>query len=167
MESMFVFEKLPIQAHSVITISVFFSMVLLVICDAHYCFSLVDVGEYGSNNDSGILNNSIIGKMFKNNKMKLPDPETIQGTYYELPFFLAGDEIFPLNNWLMRPSPLLTIKGKYLTIGCLGHAESLKIPLIFQTPINANPAKVEKYILATVALHNYLRKTDNPSYTRD
>ena len=81
----------------------FFSMVLLAICDAHYCFSLVDVGEYGSNNDSGILNNSRMVKMFKNNKVKLPDPETIQGTDYELPFFLVGDVIFPLNNWLMRP----------------------------------------------------------------
>lgn len=30
----------------------FFSMVLLGICDAQYCFTHVDVGEYGSNNDS-------------------------------------------------------------------------------------------------------------------
>ena len=36
---------------------------------------------------------------------------------------------------------------------------------VFQTPINATPEKVEKIILAAVALHNYLRQTDNANYT--
>ena len=39
----------------------FFSMVLLRIFDAQYCFSYVDVGEYGSNNDTGVLKNSRMG----------------------------------------------------------------------------------------------------------
>ena len=39
----------------------FFSMVLLGIFDAQYCFSYVDVGEYGSNNDTGVLKNSRMG----------------------------------------------------------------------------------------------------------
>ena len=34
-----------------------FSMVLLSICDATYCFTLFDVGQYGSNNNSGVLAN--------------------------------------------------------------------------------------------------------------
>ena len=33
----------------------FFSPVLLAICDANYCFTLFDVGQYGSNNDRGAL----------------------------------------------------------------------------------------------------------------
>ena len=35
-----------------------FSMVLLSICDATYYFTLFDVGQYGSNNNSGVLANS-------------------------------------------------------------------------------------------------------------
>ena len=35
----------------------YFSLVLLAICDARYCFSFVDIGSYGSNNDSGIFKN--------------------------------------------------------------------------------------------------------------
>ena len=42
----------------------FFSLVLLAICDVRYCFTLIDVGQYGSNNDSGVLRNSPIGECF-------------------------------------------------------------------------------------------------------
>ena len=33
----------------------FFSIVLLAICDSKHCFTLFDLGQYGSNNDSGVL----------------------------------------------------------------------------------------------------------------
>ena len=39
----------------------FFSIVLMAVCDANYCFTLFDVGSYGSKNDSGILANSEMG----------------------------------------------------------------------------------------------------------
>lgn len=42
----------------------FFSMVLMAICDARYNFTLFDVGQFGSNNDSGILNDSEMGRAF-------------------------------------------------------------------------------------------------------
>ena len=35
---------------------------------------------------------------------------------------------------------------------------------IFNTPIHAKQENVEKIVLATIALHNYLRQTDNTSY---
>ena len=79
-------------------------MVLVAICDARYCFSFVDVGEYGSNNDSGVLNNSKMGKRFERGKLNVPEPKEIGGAGgVELSHFLVGDEIFPLTNWLMRP----------------------------------------------------------------
>ena len=81
----------------------FYTTVLLAVCDARYCFSFVDVGEYGSNNDSGVLKNSNMGKMFDRNQMGVRDSELIKGTNHELPYFLVVDEIFPLQNWLMRP----------------------------------------------------------------
>ena len=36
----------------------FYSIMLLAICDAKYCFILHDTGQFGSNNDSGVLANS-------------------------------------------------------------------------------------------------------------
>ena len=35
----------------------FFSIILLAICDAHYIFSFINIGDYGRNNDSGVLEN--------------------------------------------------------------------------------------------------------------
>ena len=43
----------------------FFSIVLMAECDANYCFTLFDIGSYGSNNDSGILANSEMGMRFE------------------------------------------------------------------------------------------------------
>ena len=40
----------------------FFSIILLAICDAKYNFTLVDVDQYGSNNDSGVVANSAMGE---------------------------------------------------------------------------------------------------------
>ena len=40
----------------------FLSFVLLSICDACYFFILFNVGQYGSNNNAGVLANSSIGK---------------------------------------------------------------------------------------------------------
>lgn len=41
--------------------------------------------------------------MEKRNEVNIPNPSEIEGTDVELPYFLVGDEIFPLTNWLMRP----------------------------------------------------------------
>ena len=81
----------------------FFSMVLLAVCDARYCFTLVDVREYGSNNDSGILRNSKMGRRFGNGETSIPESQKILGHDLELSYFLVGDEIFLLQIWLMRP----------------------------------------------------------------
>ena len=35
---------------------------------------------------------------------------------------------------------------------------------ILNTPINANVESIEKYVLAIIVLHNYLRLTENASY---
>ena len=62
MENTLISENIRILVPCGITTKDFFSMVLLAVCDTRYCFSLVDVGEYGGNNDSGILRNSKMGK---------------------------------------------------------------------------------------------------------
>ena len=80
----------------------FFSLVLLAICGTRYCFSFVDVGEYGSNSNSGIFLNPEMGDLFCQGNLNIPHLSKISGSYYELSYFLVGDKIFPLQDWLMR-----------------------------------------------------------------
>ena len=79
----------------------------MAICDARYVFTLVDIGSYGSNNDSTAFHNSTMGKGFFENRMNRTDPEVISNdcSRKELPHYLVGDEAFPLQSWLLRPYP--------------------------------------------------------------
>ena len=84
----------------------FSSIVLTALCDPNYCFTLFDLGQYGSNNDSGILANTAMGKMFEEDQLNVPpDCKLSEDDEHSLPHFLLGDEIFPLKKWLMRPYP--------------------------------------------------------------
>lgn len=46
-------------------------------------------------------------KGFFENRMNLPDPEVIRNdcSRKEIPYYLVGDEAFPLKPWLSRPYP--------------------------------------------------------------
>ena len=76
----------------------------MAICNANYCFTYVDVGTYRSNIDSGVLVNPQMGKDFKERKMNIPKPSNL-GSFEsgKLPYFFVGDEIFPLQEWLIKP----------------------------------------------------------------
>ena len=84
----------------------FLSFVLVAICDARYCFTLFDVGQYGSNNDAGLQANSNIGQKIEAGEMNIPPPRHLESCSFDpLPYYLVGDEIFLPKIWLMRPYP--------------------------------------------------------------
>ena len=94
----------------------------------------------------------------------------------ELPYYLLGDNIFPLSNWLMRPysGKALTSETRKIFNYRLSRARrviektfSILVARwrVLQKPIDAKPERVEKIILAAIALHNYLRQTDNACYS--
>ena len=73
----------------------FFSLVSLAVCDADYCFWMFNVGEYGSNNDSGVLANSNIGKRFEREAFNLPEPKPLHECKFSpVPYYVLGYEIF-------------------------------------------------------------------------
>ena len=63
------------------------SIVLLAVCDAHYCFTLVDIGDYGRHSDGGILSHSNFGQAMENGQLSLPDPECLPGYESVVPRF--------------------------------------------------------------------------------
>ena len=155
-----------------------FSIVLLAVCDASYNFTLVDIGQYGSTNDSSVLNNSEMGRAFEDASISIPEPDRLLGCSLPLvPYFLVGDEIFALKPWLLRPYPGKNIKedqsifnyrlsrARRVIENCFGILAARW--RIFRRAIQAKVETVQKIVQATVALHNYLRQTDTACYCPD
>ena len=153
----------------------FFSIILLAVCDANYGFTMIDIGEYGSNNDSGVLLRSEINRKFENGSVNLAQPSTLEGCKLDpLPYYMVGDEIFPLKNWLMRPYPGKEIRDEESVYNCRHSAARRTVENAFgimttrwrilNNPINASVENIEKYVMAIMVLHNYLRSTENATY---
>ena len=120
----------------------------------------------------------MFGKAFAEGWFNYPSPKKIPGCRQkETPFFLVGDEIFPLKDWLMRPYPGMkrgtldesrSIFNYRLSRARRVIENSFGVLAarwrIFRRFIRASAENVEKYILATLALHNYLLQTDNAGY---
>ena len=155
----------------------FFSLVLMAICDTNYCFTLFDVGQFGSNNDSGILANSKMGEAIENGSLKVPDFAKINADTGKIPYYFIGDEIFPLKTWLVRPYPEKAIvddeEKKIFNYRQSRARRVIKNAFgiltarwrIFHKPIVATVENVETYTLSCLALQNYLRQTDSAIYT--
>ena len=74
------------------------SIVLMAVCDAHYQFLMVDVGDSGRHSDGGVLSNSAFGKALLQSKLPFPADSALPGTTQPaLPYVIVGDEAFPEN----------------------------------------------------------------------
>ena len=79
----------------------YFSVFLSAIYDAKYQFTIVDVEQYGYNDDSGVLIQSGIDEIFEQRRMGIQQDKALDGCAFDpLPFYLVGDEIFALKNGL-------------------------------------------------------------------
>ena len=72
------------------------SLVLLAVCDAHYCFTLIDIGDAGRHSDGGVLNNSAFGQAMKAGELSLPGAELLSGITSPIPYYFVGDAAFSL-----------------------------------------------------------------------
>ena len=153
----------------------FFSMVLLAVCNANYRFITLDFCQYGNNNDSGVLFKSSMGKKLELNDINLPSAISLDRCNFDpLPYFLEGDEIFSLKTYLMRPYPGSSLTEEEAVYN-YRHSRARRVTentfgilcsrwRIFFTSIHAKVENVENIVMAFIALHNYLKETDNAMY---
>ena len=108
-----------------------FSINLMALVDASYRFIFVDVGQLGSNADGGVFRRSSFGQAFLNGELDIPPPKALPNAPEMgiLPYYIVGDEAFPLRPDLMRPY-LRKAKGENLPLDkavfnyCLSRARS-------------------------------------------
>ena len=153
----------------------YFSMVLMAVCDANYRFLLFDFGQYGSNNDSGVLLNSKMGEQLERNEFHIPAASSLHKCAFDpLPYFLVGDEIFPLKTYLMRPYPGSGLSEAEAVYN-YRHSRARRVIensfgilsarwRIFFTVIHGSVENIEKSVLACLALHNFLKSSDSAAY---
>lgn len=154
-----------------------FSIVLMALVDANYKFIAIDVGSYGKNSDGGIFANSSFGKSLEKNKLNVPKDRNLPGTQTPAPFVIVGDGAFPLKPYLLRPYPGKKINGdveKQVFNYRLSRARRVsenafgnlvqKFRIYFRS-INLFPENVDKVILTTCILHNYIK--DNIPMTQN
>ncbi|XP_030751389.1 protein ANTAGONIST OF LIKE HETEROCHROMATIN PROTEIN 1-like [Sitophilus oryzae] len=148
----------------------FFSLILLAICDANYCFTVIDIGAKGRQSDGGVFRNNNFGKQLFSNSLDLPPPRRLTNDVQPIPYYIIGDAAFPFGTNLMRPYP-----GNFLpqekrifnyrlsrarrvienTFGIL-----VSKWRILERPIIAKLETIAKMIAALVCLHNFLKKSD-------
>ncbi|XP_065844727.1 uncharacterized protein [Oscarella lobularis] len=155
------------------------SIVLLATCDAKYCFTLLNIGDYGSHSDGGVLRNSAFGKALERGQLQLPPPEPIAGSGSEtpMPYVFIGDAAFPLRQNILRPYPSahLTEAQKIFNYRLSRARRVIENAFgimasrfrIFRRVIIADPEKVTKITQATFVLHNYLIISEQKSSQQD
>jgi hypothetical protein len=145
----------------------------MAVADADYCFISVEVGAYGTSNDSNVFKNLTFGKLLESNKLNIPDPRVLPSDAegLSMPSVLVGDEAFALSEHVLRPYP-----NKNLT--CLKHIFNYRLSRarrivectfgilankwrIFHRAIDVKSEFCDCIIKACCILHNYVRKNDD------
>jgi len=79
------------------------SIVLLALVDADYKFLWVNVGSPGSNSDCGIFNRSSLEPALREGTLGLPRPSPLPYDDRPIPYFMVGDDAFPLREYMVKP----------------------------------------------------------------
>ena len=145
----------------------FFSIVLLGLVDADYKFLWVNVGAEGAASDAGVFNQSSLEPHLREGTLGLPPPAPLPNDDQDTPYFIIGDDAFPLRSYLVKP-----YSHRYLThderiynyrcsrgrrvvenaFGILANRYRCLLTTLATVPENS-----VKIIKACVTLHNIMR----------
>jgi len=155
-----------------------FSIVLLAVVNAEYRFIAADIGAYGSSSDGGVLHRSALGHALQRQQLNMSQ-ESVLSNFSQAgkqPYFLVGDEAFPMETYLLRPYPgrrLPTDKKIFnyrLSRARRVVEQAFGLPAarwrIFQRRITLSPDNAQKVVQAAIILHSVVQHstpTGSPS----
>lgn len=151
------------------------SIVLMAIVDARYRFLLADFGTNGRVSDGGVLQNTKFFEKLQKKKLNIPNTEQIQHSSRCLPYVFVADDAFPLRPDMLKPyrQADLTSDEKKIFNYRLSRARRIVENAfgilasrfrIYHTQINLKLDNIEKVVMATCVLHNFLMEHSSISY---
>nr|CAI5841486.1 unnamed protein product [Callosobruchus analis] len=119
-------------------------MVLMAIVDAKYRFLLADFGTNGRISDGGVLLNTKFFEKLQNKTLKLPTSETLKNSTRCLPYVFVADDAFPLRVDMLKPFRQTDLNSRERKI------------FNYRLSRARRPENIEKIVMATCVLHNFL-----------
>ena len=151
-----------------------FSIALMVLVDGNYKLLYIDVGCNGRISDGGVFRNCHLSKALEQNSLNIPSVGELPNDGRKLPYVIVGDDAFPFKTYLMKPYPHQHLSREkrifnYRLSRARRVAENAFGILanrfrVFLTTTNLSHENVEKIVVASCALHNYLRTNAGARY---
>ncbi|XP_049964854.1 uncharacterized protein LOC126485689 [Schistocerca serialis cubense] len=147
-----------------------YPITILALADVNYKFIIVDIGSYSKNSDCSIFAHSKLGKALELGKLQVPEDKRLPGTGVVVPHVIVGEEALPLKHYLLILYPknqasgdisITAFNARQSTVrrvsenafGQLAHKFR-----IFLRRIIAMPENVERIVMTTCILHNYIKE---------
>lgn len=156
----------------------YFSIVLMALVDANYCFIYANCGCQGRLSDGAVFRNTELFKRIENNQLNLPPNVPLEGKNTPLPYVFVGDDAFGLSNRILKPYPGVHGKGSKERIFNYRLSRARRVVenvfgimssvfRVLRKPMLLQPEKVSLVTMTCVILHNFLRrsKTSSSRYT--
>jgi len=77
----------------------------MALVDADYKFIYVNVGASGAGSDGGVFAETDLKATLEDGSIGLPEAEPLPNDVKCMPYYIVGDDAFPLKTWLMKPVP--------------------------------------------------------------
>lgn len=145
-------------------------------CDANYCFTFVDVGQYGRISDGGVFAPTFLARKLENDPNFLPPESNVSNSNRILPYVFVGDEAFPLKRYLMRPFPGRDLVREKRVFNyrlsrarrCIENAFGILAARwrVMLTTMPLLPDNAAWVTLACCCLHNFLMKVEMQNANR-
>jgi hypothetical protein len=129
---------------------------------------MVHTGTNGNVSDGGVLHEKRFCEKLMEGSLKLPAPETPDGTQYSLPFTFVADEAFPLLGNLLKLYPQRGLSREEIIFNYrLSRARRIVENAfgitasrfrVFHTDIALALTNIDTVVLACCVLHNYVRR---------
>ncbi|PNF38605.1 hypothetical protein B7P43_G03964, partial [Cryptotermes secundus] len=148
-----------------------FSIILLALVDADYCFTFIDVGAQGRMNDAGVFACTTLYRKMIRRELLLPPNEPLPGRHKSVPYIFVGDDAFPLSSSLLKPYSGNHAKGSIERIFNYRLCRARRIVenvfgilasvfRVFRTPMLIQPEKAAMVCMTCALLHNFLRRSN-------